>query len=263
MAPSGLLVKGISSSWDNEPEHLTSRDFDIPEVHYAINPHPVWGWAHGPIPNPAQEQIPVTKPIPVKVEYVATYRTEPEGVIRALVRKKVVPDKLHRRDPIPPIQLNTYNNVICDVIINKAGTMCGRKFDFTRELKTHLHRDHRGSFTSGSNDVKSEWNVYVNALKKWVLHHGWRNANYAIEPVRMHPDSLIDQFCETLDHIARYDKSFARRFGYHFHRHAAYLSSMDDPEWGHPAQNHRFRADDIYKGDWYSEDTDLTDQSDV
>ncbi|KAJ5745265.1 hypothetical protein N7520_010447 [Penicillium odoratum] len=112
MAPSGLIVKGISSSWDNEPEHLlTSQDFDKPEVHYAINPHPVWGWAHGPIPNLALTQTPVVKLIPVKVEYVAEYRREDEGVIRALVRKKVVPDI--RRDPIPPVQLNTYNNVMC------------------------------------------------------------------------------------------------------------------------------------------------------
>ncbi|KAJ5745264.1 hypothetical protein N7520_010446 [Penicillium odoratum] len=119
------------------------------------------------------------------------------------------------------------------------------------------------AFTSTSHKVESEWNVHVNALKKWVLHHGWRDAMYAIEPVRMHPDSLIDQFCETLDHIARHDKSFARRFGHHFHRHAAYLSSMDDPEWGSTAQNHRFRADNIYNYDDHSEDTDSAGQPNI
>ncbi|KAI2670580.1 hypothetical protein LCP963914a_9838 [Penicillium roqueforti] len=58
----------------------------------------------------------------------------------------------------------------------------------------------------------------VNAIKRYVLTGGWRNAIYSKEPGRAQPESVLGVFCDALENIARNDAAFAAEYGTQFHR---------------------------------------------
>lgn len=41
-----------------------------------------------------------------------------------------------------------------------------------------------------------------NAMKRWILTGGWRDASYLYEPARCQPSSPIGRMCDELEEIA-------------------------------------------------------------
>ncbi|KAJ5333224.1 hypothetical protein MYU51_014785 [Penicillium brevicompactum] len=99
--------------------------------------------------------------------------------------------------------------------------MCGSTFRKPGALAVHLRLRHCGAV----NDVDAPRHpeeilraTGVNAIKRFVLTGGWRNAIYSKEPGRAQPESVLGVFCDALENIARKDAAFAAEYGTQFHR---------------------------------------------
>ncbi|KAJ5952314.1 uncharacterized protein N7479_010727 [Penicillium vulpinum] len=57
-----------------------------------------------------------------------------------------------------------------------------------------------------------------NAIKRWILSHGWQQASYLHEPGRGPENGLVGFWCDALERIAQSDAQFANTFGRRFHR---------------------------------------------
>jgi hypothetical protein len=51
-----------------------------------------------------------------------------------------------------------------------------------------------------------------NALKRWVLTGGWRDARYVREPGRGPEGGLVARYADACERIAREDEEFRRKF---------------------------------------------------
>ena len=101
--------------------------------------------------------------------------------------------------------------------------MCGSTFRKPGALAVHLRLRHcgAGAFDPASvctplmlmlyavNDVDAPRHpeeilraTGVNAIKRYVLTGGWRNAIYSKEPGRAQPESVLGVFCDALENIA-------------------------------------------------------------
>ncbi|KAJ5516388.1 hypothetical protein N7527_007948 [Penicillium freii] len=109
----------------------TRADFDNPGVLNAINPNPLTGFAHGPIPNNNEEWKP----------------TAYTSAIAAGAKKiRYRGSRHHGYPPVPnaPVALNKENTGVCDVMVNGA-QMCGLVFADQVALWRHLRNEHSGA----------------------------------------------------------------------------------------------------------------------
>ncbi|KAA8650240.1 uncharacterized protein ATNIH1004_002922 [Aspergillus tanneri] len=133
---------------------LSREDFDNPEVAGAVNPHPDYGYFHGPIPNPNP-----------------TWRPHPDP------RSTPVTTADNENAPTPGSRLSGINSMVCDIAVN-GNQMCGQP------LRRHIRNAHPGATLNPfrTNIPQAERIAGENALKRWILSRGWRTARYVKEP---------------------------------------------------------------------------------
>ncbi|KAJ5992411.1 hypothetical protein N7451_008135 [Penicillium sp. IBT 35674x] len=253
---------------DTKPMQLTRKDFDNPEVLNARNPHPHWGFTHGPMFDPNvvlktpvnsddededEDEIDV-KPI-IDIECVFgefMELVESQGAFGVESTAQTKHELVIPRPPRQMLLINPHNSGICDIIVVLPDIMCGFKAKNGSEMHAHLRTAHHGAIVRPMrHNMNHAWNTSVNTLKRWVLTGGWREAKYRMEPIRSGRGSLIDLFCQDLERIAREDASFAAKYGCQFHRYSAHLESMDDVEYGEPGYRYLVPGEDkiYYKDD--------------
>ncbi|OKP10790.1 hypothetical protein PENSUB_3610 [Penicillium subrubescens] len=109
--------------------------------------------------------------------------------------------------------------VICDVELSQ-GILCGKSYNTQGELRKHLRNQHPGAIEAITACPKSldDMTNAIDALKRWCLTGGGRQAIYYPEPGYAPKNSLIQQFCDALERIAQEDPSFGQKWGTQFHR---------------------------------------------
>ncbi|KAA8643697.1 uncharacterized protein ATNIH1004_010471 [Aspergillus tanneri] len=159
---------------------LSREDFDNPEVAGAVNPHPDYGYFHGPIPNPN----PTWRPHPDPRTPVTTADNE--------------------NAPTSWFKAVGINSMVCDIAVN-GNQMCGQPVGSQIALRRHIRNAHPGATLNPfrTNIPQAERIAGENALKRWILSRGWRTARYVKEP----GEGPIQE-----------DNDFAQQFGTEFHR---------------------------------------------
>ncbi|OQE43419.1 hypothetical protein PENCOP_c003G01030 [Penicillium coprophilum] len=182
---------------------LFKSDFLNPDVLNAANPHPVWGYAHGPIPNnnPAWKLKST-----IANGYISITKTT---------------TALAADGPQAPIiTLNSWDTIICDILVEDT-QLCGASFsdpgNFPRRVRLH----HSGAVhlpSYGPLNIEGATAGH-NAIKRWILMGGWRDALYLKEPRKnVIAASRIGFYCDTLEEVARTDAQLAAEYGTQFHR---------------------------------------------
>ncbi|ROW16515.1 hypothetical protein VPNG_02790 [Cytospora leucostoma] len=190
---------------------LQAADFINPLVTNAPNPSS-YGYHHGPIPNNNHGWV------PPRHQYV-------NGKLPELRVSDVA------NAPNPGVRLSFVNTLICDIDVN-GGEMCGEDFNEQDKLRRHLRTCHPGAVTAvtGGPINPKERTAGVNALTRWVLLLGWRNARYRTDPYLGTP--VIADICNNLERLAAEDPAFAARYGRHFHRRVPHWASADHVPFG-------------------------------
>ncbi|KAJ6189398.1 hypothetical protein N7519_004306 [Penicillium mononematosum] len=182
---------------------LSKRDFVNPDVLNAVNPHPVWGYAHGPIPNNNHDWQPK--------------QSRGKGYV---TRRDFALALASHRLQAPMVTMNRYNTYVCDILLQ--GTfMCGMSFRALHSVEGHVRTQHAGAANQPDNKklTTQEKTAGDNAMRRWVLMGGWRDALYYKEPNKeIISGSLIGYYCGILEEIARNDAQFAAEYGTQFHR---------------------------------------------
>ncbi|KAJ5597760.1 hypothetical protein N7537_007844 [Penicillium hordei] len=213
---------------------LSKSDFVNPNVLNTANPHPVWGYAHGPIPD----NNPYWK---LKMSRRGRVSRREQGLALA-----------SRRPQAPVVTLNGHitlaNQNSCDISVH-TGQMCGIGFPRKSRLTTHILSFHAGA-GAYTHTYSVVLNSYIslavqekiagdNAMKRWALMGGWRDALYLNEPGPQNVStSLLGFYCDVLEEIGwggelciywRTDAQFAAEYGTQFHqpRHREWLESRD------------------------------------
>ncbi|EPS27943.1 hypothetical protein PDE_02887 [Penicillium oxalicum 114-2] len=194
---------------------LTAEDFDKTEVLLSSNPHPVSGYAHGPIPNNNPGWLPQS-----------IIERSQGGDIRPQILARDIEAGMVSNPPANPmVAMNRTNGLVCDVEV-APGIMCGYTYNTQATLRKHLRNEHPGATINLKTQSRSPMDARLgrNALKLWVLTGGWRRARYQHEPGAGSDNSLIREYCNALERIAREDPEFASRWGTMFHRPACAAS---------------------------------------
>ena len=105
--------------------------------------------------------------------------------------------------------------MFCDVDLDGTGSMCGTVFHNQPSLRRHLRDAHPGAAQdpTRTNVGINEQVQGQNALKRWVLTGGWRDARYVREPGRGPEGGLVARYADACERIAREDEEFRRKFG--------------------------------------------------
>ncbi|KKY29445.1 hypothetical protein UCDDA912_g10631 [Diaporthe ampelina] len=122
--------------------------------------------------------------------------------------------------PFPPITVSKVNTGVCDVELDGTGSMCGTVFHNQPSLRRHLRDAHPGA---AHNPTRVNVGIMEklhgeNAIKRWVLTGGWRDAGYVREPGRGPEGGLVAQYADACERIAGEDAEFRNKFGGVFHR---------------------------------------------
>ncbi|KAG8162763.1 hypothetical protein KVR01_007241 [Diaporthe batatas] len=117
--------------------------------------------------------------------------------------------------------------------------MCGITFNTQPSLRRHLRDTHPGAARdpTRTNVGVSEQVQGDNAIKRWVLTGGWREARYVREPGRGPEGGVVARYADACERIARDDEGFRRKFGEVFHRRVI----QEDPDF-QPGRKSRARA---------------------
>ncbi|KAL4966934.1 uncharacterized protein BDV14DRAFT_198399 [Aspergillus stella-maris] len=194
---------------------LERRHFDDNRVRRARNPHPSYGYLHGPIPTSNSS---FWKTVDNHGPAAATFHAN------------------NGRSVVSQIYA-----LVCDVDLGFGG-MCGQVFANSQEFCQHIEDEHLKKHGVDNGDTerltKDEIVSGQNALKYWVLSRRWRKARYKSEPgyatfaiswketltfARRGPiGGFLDIFATACERIARNDPSFAERWGREFHRPLKY-----------------------------------------
>ncbi|POS73240.1 hypothetical protein DHEL01_v208366 [Diaporthe helianthi] len=121
---------------------------------------------------------------------------------------------------LPSIAVSKVNTGVCDLELDGTGTMCGTVFSTQPSMRRHLRDSHPGATQNPSrtNVAIMEKAQGQNAIKRWVLTGGWRDARYLREPGRGPECGLVARYADACERIAREDEEFRKKFGEHFHR---------------------------------------------
>ncbi|CZR58848.1 uncharacterized protein PAC_08740 [Phialocephala subalpina] len=200
---------------------LTRADFDNPTVLNAANPS-AYGYHHGPIPNnnPGYRE-PLraaaidagTRPLPNVTP------AQNNGPYWGQDSAKHMLNMSTLAAPIAGVRLSTINTGVCDIDVN-AGQMCGQVFTAQPSKLRHIRNDHTGALLNPST-VNVTGPVQVageNAIKRFVVTGGWRDARYLSEPGTGPTNGRLDLYATACERIARNDPEFAAMFGTQFHR---------------------------------------------
>jgi hypothetical protein len=163
---------------------FSRADFDNEEVAWrAINPSS-FGFHHGPIPYSRQQRANAATPA-------------------------------NQAQPVYPKAVSKVNTGVCDVETDGIGTMCGTIFHDQTSLRRHFRNAHPGAAANPTrtNVAIDEKLQGENALKRWVLMGGWRNARYVRDPGRGPKNGLVAQYADACEEIASEDEEFRRKFG--------------------------------------------------
>ncbi|KAJ5111382.1 hypothetical protein N7532_001917 [Penicillium argentinense] len=203
-----------------EPKSLTRADFDNPDVLNAVNPHPRYGYFHGPI----HDVNPGWKPKawidrnggpgqwkPVSCRDVDKEYHTPTGPANEMAL-------LSRAHSLTCSVLATEIPLLKGQDISGLNIMCGTTCKTLESLRKHIRNIHTGAIiTSFSRkQVEGEFQAGENALKKLVLTGGWRQARFMYEP--NYGEGKIREYCDALEKIAADDQDFASKYGRSFHR---------------------------------------------
>ncbi|KAA8646851.1 uncharacterized protein ATNIH1004_005526 [Aspergillus tanneri] len=167
---------------------LSREDFDNPEVAGAVNPHPDYGYFHGPIPNPN----PTWRPHPDPRTPVTTADNE--------------------NAPTPGSSYATSQSMATKCVASPSSQIA---------LRRHIRNAHPGATLNPfrTNIPQAERiRAKSYALKRWILSRGWRTARYVKEPGEGPMYSIIQDYCNFLEQLAQEDNDFAQQFGTEFHR---------------------------------------------
>ncbi|KAK7698017.1 hypothetical protein SLS64_013006 [Diaporthe eres] len=171
---------------------LRRLDFENDEVAWrAANPSSS-GYHHGPVPYWHQQQ---------------------------LANANAAPDA-NQAPVFPPVTVSKVNTGVCDIEIDGTGSMCGTVFREQPSLRRHLRDAHPGAAHNPTrvNVSATEKDQGENALKRWVLTGGWRDARYVREPGRGPEGGPVARYADACERIAGDDPEFRRKFGEFFHR---------------------------------------------
>ncbi|KAK9241510.1 hypothetical protein V1506DRAFT_517954 [Lipomyces tetrasporus] len=179
--------------------------FDNVAVLNAVNPHPVTGYAHGPIPD----NNPGWKP----TAYLAA--------ITNGARKYDIKAVDILADPPPnlAVVLNKENTGVsvmvqclwqivgaycrCDIVVNPPAQMCGVVLPDGPSMRRHIRQEHPGATVMPDRRAK------------------WRSLRPRTpsSPGRGPDNGNIGFWCDALERIAASDRQFANTWGMRFHRY--------------------------------------------
>ncbi|ORY63208.1 uncharacterized protein BCR38DRAFT_524830 [Pseudomassariella vexata] len=161
--------------------NFTTQDFTNANVQNARNPHPVYGYAHGPITNPNADWVPNSHAV-----------TEPGRPLPALSAAENASSK-------PPVPLQV---LPCWIEIGVAGSgqMCGHTFASQPALRRHIRTAHPGAVTNPRRANASDQMILAgqNALKQFVVSKGWQKASFLHEPSLT--SGLINEYATACEH---------------------------------------------------------------
>ncbi|GLI79942.1 hypothetical protein PoHVEF18_008290 [Penicillium ochrochloron] len=173
---------------------MTKDDFDRPNILNAANPHPESGYAHGPVPNNNRGWIPQSV-VDRSVKALQPFRISAVDIAEGLTSNP---------PPNPMVKLNKENGLGCDVEMS-LGILCGKSYNTWAELRKHLLRNQHPRAIEAITACRKSLDDMTNgidALKRWCLTGGWRQANHYHEPGYALKNSLFRQFCDALERIA-------------------------------------------------------------
>ncbi|KAJ5921098.1 hypothetical protein N7466_009424 [Penicillium verhagenii] len=159
------------------------------------HPDPVWGYAHGPIENNNPGWLPPEARVP----------RQPRAGPYQIKAKDISNDPAHptRAPPNPRVTISKENTGVCD-IIRYGQTICGQVFEDQGAFRRHIRQEHAGAALMPTKKAKDidEITAGRNAIMRWVITGGWRDAVYVFEPGRGPDTNLIGHFCDGLERIA-------------------------------------------------------------
>ncbi|OOQ86329.1 hypothetical protein PEBR_21913 [Penicillium brasilianum] len=120
----------------------TRDQFDNYAVLNAVNPDPLLGYAHGPIPN----NNPGWKP----AAYTAAVAA---GNVRYDIKAA---DIAATPPPNQAVVLNKENTGVCDIVVNPPAQMCGMVFSEGPALRRHIRNEHSGAIVNPSRRSKTQ-----------------------------------------------------------------------------------------------------------
>lgn len=159
---------------------LRRLDFENDEVAWRATNPSSFGYHHGPVPYWHQQQLANVNP--------------------------AAPDA-NQAPVFPPVTVSKINTGVCDVEIDGTGSMCGTVFREQPSLRRHLRDAHPGAAHNPTrvNVTATEKLQGENALKRWVLTGGWRDARYVREPGKGPEGGLVARYADACESIARED----------------------------------------------------------
>jgi hypothetical protein len=139
-------------------------------------------------------------------------------------------------------KLSRVSSGVCDLERELGkGRMCGAVFTYPGGLRKHLSTVH-SCFVASEDWRRADEHEGLrgeNALKQWVLHRGWRDAEYASEPGRGPLNGLIDHYATSCETFAKKDPYFAAVYSEVFHRPIIDPSSARSRTSNEVGQAHR------------------------
>ncbi|KAK4461680.1 hypothetical protein QBC42DRAFT_89736 [Cladorrhinum samala] len=201
--PSNTYLSFLKSSFCNDA------------VANAANPHEKYGYFHGPILNVNKDWNP--------------------PCLTKLGKKLCVSAALNASCPNKNnAKLSPVNTMVCDVVQHDDNRpheviMCGEAYSSQKELRQHIRTYHPGAVMNPdySGISPEEREIAQNTIRAWVLSKGWRNAEYATEPLLPNV-SPLQLYCDQLELLATHDQEFAKKYGRRFHREPYTEDSTSD-----------------------------------
>ncbi|KAJ5823291.1 hypothetical protein N7447_005631, partial [Penicillium robsamsonii] len=178
-------------------------------IHEPSGRDGVWGYAHGPIPN----NNPDWK---LKLTTQHRYISKKRLIVALASNRSQAP----MVTPIRIVVISWSKRLNCEERASTSRAPYPIMFVTTILVPCIVNPRKLGPVGIEEEIARS------NAIKRWVLMGGWRDALYLKEPKR-HTISatLIVYYCDALEEIARTDAQLAAEYGTQFHRSGYQYSS--------------------------------------
>ncbi|KAJ5800660.1 uncharacterized protein N7518_002728 [Penicillium psychrosexuale] len=189
--------------------HQLSRGFfEAPGVDTAVNPHPAWGYFHGPVIDPNPNWKPA-----------AWHTAQAAGNPRYNITAGDI-DNVNDQPPNPRLTLSKMNLLVCPVVEIVPAHQCGMTFETQPDFRRHLRMVHSGCFWNPDRKPISrlERNEGHLALVNYIRSGEWRNAYFMNEPGRGPAASIVGYWADCMSTVARNDDDWCNEFGLLYHR---------------------------------------------
>ncbi|KAJ5910742.1 uncharacterized protein N7473_000045 [Penicillium subrubescens] len=183
----------------------TRAEFDNNTILNAPNPDPLLGYAYGPIPN----NNPGWKP--------TAYTT---AIAAGNLRYDIKAADIAATPRQTQLLFSTRRTQVCDIVISPPSQMCGLVFPEGPALRRHIRNEYSGAVVNPSRRAKTQPEIIAgqNAIRRWVLEGGWRDASYLHKPGRGPDNGMVGHWASALERIAATDAQFAVQYGTRFYR---------------------------------------------